>query len=667
MTFLRRIIGAGLLIPAFFWTSNCLSEEESYSQEKPLEGTYFYMEPVDLLLDSAGEHLFVLTSGEYGLTEYPLGTAGKIKKLPLERRPERMTWFPDKKHLAVVAGSAAGVLYIIDTEKMTLEQTISVGHTPSDVAVFGRTAWVSNRFDGTISVIDLDTGKETVKWDAGREPIALDISRDGKILVAANHIPEERSVGERASGNVRIFNTETGEMKRVRLPVAVYHLKDAVLDPDGNFAFLTCLVGHPEHRLSSVTGGWMNENMLAVVDVRTGKFVVNFSLDGPATLGAGNPRGLAVSEDGRFLAVAGSGTDEVHVFNLPRILHGLTDYSKRAFVFKDNPMRASFPLRFRVPVAGKGVRRVAVHQNTVFSTAYFSDLISRIDMEIEEPVIYEESHDPWTDHTPPEPADFGKSGALTFVPLDTYTPFQGLHLHRSAARLGPKPLWTLSRRGEVLFHDALICDRYWQSCESCHPDARTDALNWDLLNDGFLNPKNTRSLLLSHETPPCMASGVRKDAETAVRAGVTHILFSELSEDDYLAIDEYLKRLQPVPSPYLTAGNLSQSAERGRKLFESSGTGCANCHPVPYFTDFELHDVGTRSYRTGDITIDDFFDKYDTPTLQEVWRTAPYLHDGRYLTVRELITEGNHYAPDDRLKKLTGQEIDDLVEYVLSL
>ena len=30
---------------------------------------------------------------------------------------------------------------------------------------------------------------------------------------------------------------------------------------------------------------------------------------------------------------------------------------------------------------------------------------------------------------------------------------------------------------------------------------------------------------------------------------------------------------------------------------------------------------------------------FDTPTLIEVWRTAPYLHDGRYLTIEELIAE----------------------------
>ena len=49
------------------------------------------------------------------------------------------------------------------------------------------------------------------------------------------------------------------------------------------------------------------------------------------------------------------------------------------------------------------------------------------------------------------------------------------------------------RRGEFYFHNATICLEGWQSCSSCHPDGRADGLNWDLLNDGYDNPKNTRA------------------------------------------------------------------------------------------------------------------------------------------------------------------------------
>jgi cytochrome c peroxidase len=226
--------------------------------------------------------------------------------------------------------------------------------------------------------------------------------------------------------------------------------------------------------------------------------------------------------------------------------------------------------------------------------------------------------------------------------------------------LGPKPQLDLRRRGQLLFNDATICHQHWQSCASCHPDGRTDGMNWDLMNDGIGNFKSTKSMILAYKTPPMMAEGVRPTAEEAVRAGMTHILFASRPEEEAAAVDEYLKSLQPVPSPYLVDGRLSAAAERGGTLFESNRVGCHKCHPAPLYTDLKMHDVGTKGKY-------EMADRYDTPTLIEVWRTAPYLHDGRYLTIKELIAEGKHGKSRGRVEELSEQQIDDLAEFVLSL
>ena len=88
-----------------------------------------------------------------------------------------------------------------------------------------------------------------------------------------------------------------------------------------------------------------------------------------------------------------------------------------------------------------------------------------------------------------------------------------------------------------------ICFQGWESCASCHPGGgRVDGLNWDLPNDGIGNPKNTKSLLLAHSTPPAMTLGVRSNAEAAVRAGIRHILFTVQPEEIPTAI-EFVCRL----------------------------------------------------------------------------------------------------------------------------
>jgi cytochrome c peroxidase len=93
----------------------------------------------------------------------------------------------------------------------------------------------------------------------------------------------------------------------------------------------------------------------------------------------------------------------------------------------------------------------------------------------------------------------------------------------------------------------------------------------------------------------------------------------------------------------------------------SQATGCAECHPPLLFTDQKRHQVGTGG------KLDGKADNFDTPTLVEVWRTAPYLHDGSAATMHDVLTKRNPANQHGRTSHLTPKEIDDLVEYILSL
>jgi len=274
-------------------------------------------------------------------------------------------------------------------------------------------------------------------------------------------------------------------------------------------------------------------------------------------------------------------------------------------------------LRRRIKLAGNGPRGLAVVNSKAYVAEYFTDTLGIVEL---------------------EPESRSRLGRLA---------------------LGPKPRLTVRRRGRMLFSDARLCFQHWQSCASCHPDGRTDGLNWDLVNDGIGNLKNTKSLLLAHKTPPVMSSGIRASAEAAVRAGFRHILFTHPPETDAVAIDTYLKSADPVPRPYLAGGQLSPAAKRGKNLFFSERVGCSTCHAGSLYTDMRMYNVGSK-------TPCDRRREFDTPALIEVWRTAPYLHDGRYTTVKELIAKGRHGKERGNID-LSEQEINDLVEFVLSL
>jgi len=367
----------------------------------------------------------------------------------------------------------------------------------------------------------------------------------------------------------------------------------------------------------------MNTNALSIIDVSKCKLLNTVLLD-DVDQGAANPWDVACTNDGKYICVTLAGTHEVSVIDrtklhdkLARVANGekVSDVSLSA---ADVPNDLAFlvGLRRRLKLAGNGPRGLAIIGTKVYVAEYFSDSLGVVDVN---PEI--------------------------------------IHRARSLALAPKKPLTTV-RKGEMFFNNASLCFQKWQSCASCHPGGgRADALNWDLLNDDIGNPKNTRSLLLAHKTPPAMVTGIRPDAETAVRSGIRHIQFAVRPEEDAVAIDEYLKSLKPLPSPYLVKGKLSKSAKRGKKIFKKAG--CAKCHPSPLYTDMNKYNVKTGKDMEKNLA-------FDTPTLVEVWRTAPYLYDGRAATIKEVLTKHNFGDKHGVTSNLTENEIGDLAEFVLS-
>jgi cytochrome c peroxidase len=129
-------------------------------------------------------------------------------------------------------------------------------------------------------------------------------------------------------------------------------------------------------------------------------------------------------------------------------------------------------------------------------------------------------------------------------------------------------------------------------------------------------------------------------------------------EADAEALDAYLKSLRPEPSPHLVNGELSESALRGKELFRTQR--CSRCHEGELYTDLQQHYVGTtRGVDEGK--------PVDTPSLIEVWRTAPYLHDGRAATIRDVLTSEEHAAIFSRTERLSEEELSDLEAFILSL
>lgn len=555
---------------------------------------------------------------------------------PLPGSPSGLALSPDGSRLYVTLAAPAGEVVVVDARSGEMLSRLPVGHTPMSPVVSpdGRTLYLCQRFQDDVAVVDLASGKVLRRIPVQREPVAAALTPDGRHLLVANHLHAGRADSGPIAAVVSVIDVAAGKViKELPLPTGSGLLNDLRISPDGRLAFVTHILARFQLPTTQLERGWMNTNAGTLIDLTT-LTILNTVLLDSVDSGAANPWGIAWSTDSRTLFVAHAGTHELSVIDVPGLLARLdrvpatADAANPALIAAsreraDVPNDLSFlvGLRQRIPLPStdRGPRALTFARGRLYAANYYSDTLSVFD--------------------PAEPRRQVDSVAL-----------------------GAPGEISLERRGEAWFHDATICFQGWQSCASCHPgDARVDALNWDLLNDDMGNPKNNKSLLLSHRTPPAMSLGVRDTAETAVRAGIRHILFTVQPEEIAVAMDAYLLALQPVPSPHLVDGELSPAARRGAEIFARTEVGCADCHPPGLFTDLEHYDVGTLG------PLDRPDDRFDTPTLIELWRTAPYLHDGSVTSVRELFTERNAVDRHGRTSALRPEELSDLVAYLLSL
>jgi len=588
-----------------------------------------YLGPSAVLGSSDGKTLFVAYADAQQIAWLELPGGKVVRRIDVPAEPTGLTLSPDETQLIVTCAAPRSTVLVLDAVSGEVVTTMNAGHTAMSPVVGpeGKRLYVCNRFDNDVSVIDLATGQQTARVGVDREPVAAALMPDGKTLFVANHLPNTRTdvlFPGSISPVVTAIDTQTFETVGIELPVGCNGMRDLCLSPDGKVAYVTHLVASFERIPTQVDMGWANVNALSIIDTQQKKLISTVGLD-ELYMGTGNPWGVTCTADGKWVCVCHAGSHELSIVDASTLLGTLPHvYVSPVVGSVPEGSSRSAGLWRRVKLPGKGPRGLAVAGSKVYVAQYFSDALAVVD--IVAPGATTEDQD---------------------EPVGTIA-------------LGPEPVLTVRRQGELLFNDASICFQHWQSCASCHPDARSDALNWDLLNDGASNPKNTKSMLLAHRTPPSMAEGVRPTAEAAVRAGIEHILFTSRPEEDAAAIDEYLRSLRPIPSPKLVDGRLSPAAGRGKILFEGDRGGCHRCHPAPLYTDLLTHDVGSKSPYG-------FTDRFDTPTLIEVWRTAPYLHDGRYVTIGALMTEGKHGLGHTRVKNLSQTDIDDLIEFVLSL
>jgi YVTN family beta-propeller protein len=217
--------------------------------------------------------------------------------------------------------------------------------------------------------------------------------------------------------------------------------------------------------------------------------------------------------------------------------------------------------------------------------------------------------------------------------------------------LGPRPEPDAIERGERLFHDARLSHDHWLSCQSCHTDNGTNGLLADTMGDGtFGTPKLVPPLLGVADTAPWAWNGAAKRLEDQVRKSIESTMQGEPPTDAQVAdLTAYLRSLPPPAAQPLE----TLAATRGRDVFQARR--CDRCHTPPTYTATGTYDVGI-SDETGQKA-------FNPPSLRGVGGRSPLFHDGRAATLGDALRREHHPRGVD----MSPTEVDDLIAFLRTL
>jgi cytochrome c peroxidase len=595
------------------------------------------------------------TAGELVVLDAAAGTPRPAVQLLGE--PKGLAWSGPGQ--VMVAEYGAGTIAEVDATAGSVLRRLDVGPKPTDVAVNAdRTRLLVPDFGlGDVRVLDVATGVTLATVPVAPYPFAVDFTPNGSTGVVTHLIPAGDATQPDAAASVTLVDVAAGTVAaNIRLPFGSSSVRGVRCSPDGRWAYAVHVLGRTTVPTTHLLRGWVNTNALSIIDLSTQTLYATVLLD-RISEGAANPWGVAVSPDGGTLWASASGKHQVLRVDLA-LLHQLMEgVIPPELVGSGNvpTLQDRYKSGYRRPLSDVWFEIAA---DPTKRSLLVDDLGALYGAGAIEVVSLEPAQGP---------RGIALSGDGSQLAVAIYFAGQVGVVNATARQVerfidvGTQPEETWMRQGERLFHDASTTLQGWLSCATCHPNARSDGLLWDLLNDGAGNPKNPKSLVYSPNTPPAMAHGVRANASVAVTAGFKFIKFTTPEPGEELAIATYLNSIAAEPDPYRNGGEYSDAALRGAEVYERAQ--CGNCHSGPYYTDQGLYDTGTK----GSVDLPENSSEFDTPTLADLWQTAPYLHDGSAATLYEVLTTRNAAQMHGTTAALTEDEIDDLIQYLLEL
>jgi YVTN family beta-propeller protein len=615
--------------------------------------------PRGISLSPKGDRLFVTNSWDDTLSVIDTKTLEVINTWPVGAEPSGVLENLSGKRL-FVANRISSDIAVLDAQTGVEEKRLLAGRGASYLAlspdgsriyathvypkIIPRRTGLENRMEPESEITVIDAERAVVVDRVPLHAIAgvfhVVFSADGRLGVAAEYHPKNlvplahMEHGGAMTYSLELFGLDVGKAAPVEVPLD--ELERYASQPFG------VAIAPDKSRIYVTCGG---SEIVTVVDVprllrfihtHNGPFAQDLSASAnyvvtriPVGL---NPRGLALSRDGRRLFVANRLDDTVSVIDT-RTNRVVSTVTLAGSMTTSSP---HLPKDNGVNIASSVVQGKIACSNCHIDGRTQSQYAS----------TPEDLENLIGKHKKFSVPNLASSGSKAISPL---------------------------RRGQQIFYTSRFSFQGQIGCANCHIDSTFDGLQWNLEPDGFgRNTVDNKLLEDITDTEPYKWTGTNPNIPTECGPRTEKYFWRSETYDNLKLNDlaAYVRSLAPRPNRWRQAnGELTPAQERGKVLFERAvdkfkkpipeSNRCSYCHSGPKGTNQKISDVGTG--KPNDNT-----GLLKAPMLTNIALTAPYLHDGSAGSLEEIWTIYNPGDKHGRTNDLTKDELNDLIEYLRS-
>lgn len=592
-----------------------------------------YLSPINLTLSKDGDKLYVVA--EEGNEVLVIDTKKRkvSDKIKVGERPHSIVLNSDESR-AYVSNQWSQHVSVIDLAANQVVDKLGTGDGPAGVALSadGRFLYAVNSYTSNLSVIDLQTKEEIKRLDLGNNPTGIQATPDGAALFITSRRTQSLPYDDTVVCEMTVINDQTrvvAERKKIKW---AYMMENIAFTPQGDLAIFPLI--RPKNNVPTlqVDRGWMMTNGFGIIDMKPGGRTIELLLDEPNEYFA-DPFDVVITPDGKKAFISSAGVDCISVIDIDSVRSIISSNSEDVLDAYANYLGLSSRYVIKRIKTGSNPKGMAISQDgsRVYVAEHLNDHIAVIDvkkLEVEATI------------------DLG----------------------------GPKRV-TVPRRGRQVLNSAGGTFQNQYSCYTCHPDEHEDGLVYNMASkDMGRNVTNTQSLRDIEETAPYKWNGKNQTVykQDGMRFSTVLTRNEPFSYDDLDALVAHIRTGIPYPPnlQYNPEGELTEMQRLGKAIFERTHMTngeeipekgqCVFCHPAPYYTNRQMFDVGTLAATDDSIL-------FDTPHLNNIYASSPYLHDGRAKTLEEIWTIYGKTEEHGYVNDLTKMDLNYLVEYLKSL